>query len=145
MRLSVSEILKLANSKSKVDERIAILHHHNCFALRHLLRFCFDPNIEWLVQGDYSYSSGSIIDQEGNLYSKARLFYLFVKAVNADGEWVIGNPALTDERRSMLFIQLLESIDKKDAELLLQVRKKNMPYKNVTEKVVLEAFPGLWS
>jgi hypothetical protein len=139
MHLSVSEILKLANSKSKIEERVDVLQKHNTFALRHLLRYCFQPSIKWLLpEGDMGYIIKPTIDQEGNFYNRARELYLFVEG----GEK--SNPNLTDERRAWLWIQLIEGIDHKDAELLMKVKDKIMPFKNINEKVVLQAFPGLY-
>lgn len=146
MRLSISEVLKIANSKSKIEERVEVLQQNNSFALQHLLRFCFDPRIEWLLpKGDMDYETGSVIDQEGNFINRARELYLFVKAVNNDGVWVIGNEMLGQEKREMLFVRFLEGIDRNDAKLLISVKDKVMPFKNITDKVVLTAFPGLWS
>ena len=51
-------------------------------------------------------------------------------------------PDLTQLKREMLFIGLLESIDKRDAELLIAVKDKKLP-RTISTKVVNLAFPGL--
>jgi hypothetical protein len=43
-------------------------------------------------------------------------------------------------RRESLFITLLESVDPKDAKLLLSVKNKKLPYKNITKDLIQEAF-----
>jgi hypothetical protein len=37
----------------------------------------------------------------------------------------------------------LESVARKDAELLIAVKDKKFPYKGITKEIVKEAFPGL--
>ena len=68
------------------------------------------------------------------LYSEARKFYLFVKD---------GHPGLTNLKRESLFITMLESVDPKDAELLIGMKDKKLPYKGINVAIVTEAFPGL--
>ena len=68
------------------------------------------------------------------LYSVVRKLYLFIEG---------GNPNLTKMKREQLFINLLESIDKDDAELLVSIKDKKMPYKLITRKFVEKVYPGL--
>ena len=68
------------------------------------------------------------------LYGSLRKMYLFI------GE---GNPAVTKNKREILFVNMLESLDPEDAKLLLAVKDKKMPYKGITKKLVTETFPGL--
>lgn len=140
MRHSISEILALANSKKTNEERIDVLHQFDSFPLRHILRLCFQPDVKWLLpEGKMDYKIGSIIDQEGSLYSKATKLYLFLDGPSG------GNPSLDQNRREALFIQYLEGLTANDAELLMNVKDKKMPFKKITEEVVLAAYPGLYS
>jgi hypothetical protein len=41
----------------------------------------------------------------------------------------------------MLFIQLIESIDKNDSIILCSVKDKKLPFKKLTKKLVKKAFP----
>jgi hypothetical protein len=54
-----------------------------------------------------------------------------------------GNPNLNAIKREQIFIQMLESINADDAELLVAMKDKKSPYKNITKDIVVEAFPGL--
>ena len=57
--------------------------------------------------------------------------------------YLLGNkPELTRLKRESLFIGLLESIDKRDAELLIKVKDQKLP-RTISTKVVNLAFPGL--
>jgi hypothetical protein len=41
-----------------------------------------------------------------------------------------------------MFIEMLESVDFNDAKLLLALKEKKMPFKSITKKLVMEAFPN---
>jgi len=87
-----------------------------------------------LPEGAPPYKPCEFLDQEGRLYTEARKLYLFIEG---------GNPNLNKVKREMLFIQLIESLDQRDAELLIAIKDKMLPYKNITEKIVRAAFPDL--
>ena len=65
-----------------------------------------------------------------------RKLYLFVEG---------GNPNLKQVRREYLFVELLESIDPSEAELLLQVKDKKIKCRGLTYNLVKETFPELIS
>lgn len=135
IKLMISEILELADSQKKKQDKIAVLRNHDNPALRHVLKFTMDPQIKFLLPDtNPPYKPIESKEAQGRLYSEARKLYLFVEG---------GNPNLTTFKREMLFIQLLESVDPKEAELLLHVKNKKLPYKSITTKLVKEAFEGL--
>lgn len=135
MRLSISEILDRVSRASSKQEKIDMLRQYDSFALRTVLKGALDPNIEWLLpEGEPPYKSNSLVGQETMLYVEAKKMYLFVKG---------GNDNLKQLRREALFIQMLETIDPKDAKLLCAMKDKKIPYKGITRNMVSEAFPGL--
>jgi hypothetical protein len=138
MKKSISELLKSCAEVKKVEERVEALKvaASKSPALLTILKYAFDPNIKFLLPDtDPPYKPSEFLDQEGRLYTELRRLYLFI-----DG----GNPNLTKFKREMLFIQLLESVDKNDAVLLCSIKNKKLPYKELTSKIVLKAFPGLF-
>ena len=54
-----------------------------------------------------------------------------------------GNPNLKQAKREQIFIQMLETVSADDASLLLAMKNKKSPYKNITKSIINEAFPGL--
>ena len=46
-------------------------------------------------------------------------------------------------RKEQLFIELLEVLDPDDAELLIAMKDRKMPYENITEDLVRKTFPDL--
>lgn len=68
------------------------------------------------------------------------------RALNFAKYFVIGQPEYIedDARRENLFIQQLESLHLKDAELLLMVKNKKITgYRGVNERLFREAIPGI--
>jgi hypothetical protein len=41
-----------------------------------------------------------------------------------------------------MFIEMLEAVDFDDAKLLVAVKEKKLPFKTITKKLVMEAFPN---
>lgn len=134
MRKSIAEILEEA-SKLSNKEKIEFLQKNNSTTLLTILRYTFDPNIKWLLpKGKPPYKPSPYLDNEGMLFQEVRRLYLFVEG---------GNPNLTQFKRESLFINLLESIAPKDAELLCHVKDGSLPYKGINKALVQKAFPGL--
>jgi hypothetical protein len=69
------------------------------------------------------------------LYSEVRRLYLFLEG---------GNTNLTQLKRESMFIDLLQSIAPEDAELLIAIKEKKLPFDGLTAETVLKAFPGLF-
>jgi hypothetical protein len=135
MKLGISEILKKASEIKDEKMRIGWLRQNDSNVLRGILKGALDPSIEWqLPEGNPPYKENDLVDQQNILYSEYRRLYLFTKN---------GNPNLKQIRRESLFIELLESVDKDDAKLLLHMKDKNLPYPGVTKDIINKAFPGL--
>lgn len=135
MKLSLSEILKNASEFDKKQDKINYLLSYDSPALRAILKYAYDEKVKFLLpEGDPPYKPNELPDQEGILYSELRRLYLFIEG---------GNPNLKPVRREYLFVQLLETVNKDDAKLLLAVKDKKIPYKGITKKFVEELYPGL--
>ena len=135
MKLGVAEILEKISGMTSRSDRIRMLQENNSVALQTVLRGAFDPSIKWLLpEGEPPYKPNDLVDQEHIFYHECRKMYLFVEG---------GNPGLKQLRREALFVQLLETVDAKDAKLLLAIKDKHLPYPGVTPDIIKEAFPGL--
>ncbi len=135
MKLSLSEILKNASEFDKKQDRINYLMQYDSPALRALLKYAYDEKVKFLLpEGEPPYKPNELPDQEGILYSELRRLYLFIEG---------GNPNLKPMRREYLFVQLLETVNKDDARLLIAVKDKKIPYKGITKKFIEEIYPGL--
>jgi len=131
------EILENISKMKKPEDKINALRLTNNPALKALLKYAYDPKIKFLLPtGEAPFKPTSFLDQEARLFTEVRRLYLFIEG---------GNPNLTKLKRESLFIQLLESIDPRDAKLINCVKDKKLPFKGITVKIVSEAFPGLIS
>jgi hypothetical protein len=133
----ISKILEDTSKLRSKDDRVKFLrsHYPNKTMLR-LLKCTFDTNVIWeLPEGTPPYRPFAESEPDiSGLYQEERKLYLFIKG---------GNPNLNQVRRETLFVQLLESIHPKEAELLIAVKDRKLPYKGITKEIVQEAFPKL--
>ena len=104
-------------------------------ALGVLLKYAYDPKIEFLLpEGETPYTP-SQFDEPGMLYTELRRLYLFVKD---------GHPTLKQVRRESLWVELLQSVSAKDAIILDGVKNKKLPVPYLTEKFVQKTLPELF-
>ena len=137
MAVSLPSIIsEIAKASKKEDKKKVLLKHGQNGALRAILKSAFHPDIKFLLPpGNPPFKS--ITDSTPNptyLYGLVRKLYLFVEG---------GNPNLKQVRREYLFVELLESIDPSEAELLLQVKDKKIKCRGLTYNLVKETFPEL--
>lgn len=135
IRLGIFQILEKVAAEKKNEDKVRVLREHDNGALRTVLKYAFDPAIEWdLPPTDPPYKPCEYPAQELRLMSETRRLYLFVKG---------GNPNLTKHKREALYIELLESIHPQDALVLNCAKNKKLPYKGINIKLIKEAFPDL--
>jgi hypothetical protein len=149
MRYGIGEILKMAAEAPSKAERIDILRKYGCPALYTALRYALDPNVKWgLPEGAPPYTPSTDVE-ESRFYYEVFKLYRFVDSgddfMNLKVEQKVSrhNLALKVKRRQLLFVNLLESISPLDAELLLCMKDKKLPYSNLSVKLIKETFPGL--
>lgn len=133
-----TEILQAVHSAKTKAEKIKLLKEHRNPALVSLLIWNFDESVSSaLPDGEVPYTQNDkpVGDGISRLVSSQRMFYNFVEGGNRD---------LTRTRRESLFIELLESLHKDEAELLCLVKDKKIGKKyRVTRNVVAEAYEDI--
>lgn len=135
MRYTIAETIDLAASASSKEEKIKVLRENYSFPLITVLQTALDPRFSWLLpKGKINYRPSRFQEARQALFMETKRFYIFLEGYTP--------PALTQERRELLFLQLLETIDPKDAELLLMIKEKKLP-KGLNAKIINEAFPNL--
>ena len=131
-----SEILtRLGKIKSKKD-KVNFLKQHNTDALRQIIKSSFDPKIKWaLPYGDVPFIPNDAPEgTEHNVLSyEARKLYHYIEG---------GNPQLSQNKREMMFVQLLEGLHPDEAEIVVAAKDKvlHQKYKGLSANVVKEAF-----
>jgi hypothetical protein len=133
---SFSEIFeKVSKLKTKKD-KVAYLKEWNTDALRIVVKASFDPKIEWLLpKGEVPFNPNEAPEgtEHTTLQMEARQLYRFVKG---------GDNNITQNKREMLFVQMLEGLQEKEAHLLVAAKDKRLHqvYKGLSKNVVMEAF-----
>ena len=131
-----SEILdKVAKLKTK-KQKVEFLRQHNTDALRMILKSSFDPKIVWqLPEGEVPFSPNEAPEgtEHTVLAMEARKLHNFIQG---------GNNALTQNKREMMFVQLLEGLHQTEAYMLVDAKDKilHKRYKGLSSAVVKEAF-----
>tara|TARA_Y100001973_G_scaffold44053_1_gene65605 strand:- start:61 stop:501 length:441 start_codon:yes stop_codon:yes gene_type:complete len=136
MRLSIAEIIKKVQAAKTNALKVETLRqYNNVMALKLVLRMIYDDTVEVLLpDSEPPYKPNTFPDAHGILQNGARKLSIFVKGGGYDH--------LKQSKREEIFIEFLESVDKDDAILLVEMLKQR-PLKNVPLKVVVEAFPGM--
>ena len=137
MQLLMNEVLqKVSNAKTKA-QKIKLLNDFNSPALRAILIANFDESvISMLPDGDVPYKPNDAPEETEHtkLIQEYRKLYLFFK----------GGANISQARRETLFIQLLEGLHAKEAEVLSLVKDKKIGKRwKITRQCVEEAFPNI--
>ena len=104
--------------------------------MRQLLKAAFDPKIKFdLPEGNPPYikNEAPAGTEHSSLAQEARKLYHFV---------VGGNNTINKLKKETMFIQMLEGLHEKDAEVLMAIKNKNLNniYKGLTAQMVKETF-----
>ena len=133
----VFDDFELAKNKK---ERMDVISKNLSSTLVKILELTFHPQIEWNVKElpeNYKIPTDMLPGiTYDNLNSQLRRLYMFRK----------GDPTsekLTDERSNTLLLQILESIEPREAEVILGIFQKDLGVKGLDYKFVKEAFPNL--
>lgn len=135
MQVSVAEFLEKVSKLKRTQEKIDALKANDSFVLRVVLQGAFDPKVKWLLpEGTPPYKPNDLVDQEHILINEARKLRYFVEGFHND---------LPAPKREAMFIELLETVAPKDAELLCAIKEKRLPFKGITIQHIKEGLPGL--
>jgi hypothetical protein len=137
MKLLMNEVLqKVSNAKTKA-QKIKLLQEYNSPALRAILIANFDESVvSMLPEGDVPYEKNAAPEdtEHTKLVHEYRKLYLFFK----------GGANISQNRREMLFIQLLEGLHQGEAEVLCLVKDKKIGKRwKITKQCVEQAFPQI--
>lgn len=105
-------------------------------AFKDVLRGTFDESLVFILpEGKPPYTPNRPESTPSTLLREHRKFGYFVK--NGPGQ------QMQAFKREKIFIEMLESIHPDDALIVLSMIAKRSPVKNLTKKLVQEAFPNL--
>ena len=127
---------ELARNKS---ERMKVIEGNLSLVLVQVLELAFHPNYQWLVtEMPENYKTPDTLPgvSRAQLSTEIRKLYLFKKG-DATAE------KLSVLKRNQLLLQLLESLEPREAEVVMGIFKKDQGVKGLDYNFVKEAFPNL--
>ena len=136
MNLSVHEQFKDVEKQKSKKDKIAKLNEYikSTKALAIILDLTFNSKIKWLLPpGPPPYNPSDHIDNHNVLKNDARKLQYFINTRDGNN--------MKPLRRETMFIELLESVNKHDAKLLISIKDGKLPYNGITKKLVQEAIP----
>ena len=141
MTVYISELLKgISKAKTRKEKKALLEQYKTNNILRFVLQGTFDPSIEWNVpkkKPTYKKDDSPIGLSETSLFTVMPKCSIFVK----------GHPkanGLKTKRVNELLTQILESMHPDESLIFIQMLKKKLKVKGLTEKLVLEVFPDLY-
>lgn len=137
MNKGIAEILEEASKMETVEERVDYLKKNDHPSLQTVLYYCYHPSITWLLPETNPPYNPRLKEEDiqNVLKSDFRKVRMFVEGKEYDNVKPI--------KREMLFIEFIESLDPDDAKLILSIKNKKMPWKNISRHVAKKAFPQL--
>ena len=134
----MNEILELVTEQKTDAKKVAILKEYECDILKSLFIWNFDDSIiSLLPEGKVPYkpNENPLGTDHSSLRREQRNLYMFVKG---------GNDALSTIRRETIFIQMLEGLHPKEADIIVAVKDGDLEdMYDVPFEVVEEAYPDI--
>ena len=133
----IAEIFKaVSNEPNELQRQEILASHAQNKSMIMMLKCFYDPTILFdLPQGAPPYRAlPKSTDAQGRLYREMKKLYIFEKNGVSD---------IPRNKKEQVFLQIIEAVDPDDAELLIGMKDKKMPYPNLTEALVRRTFPGL--
>ena len=131
---NVHEILDEFNLATNKEERLTILQQNNLYHFKEVLKYTFNSKYQFYIEDkfptDYIEPDTLLGIRYAGIESEIRRTYLFVK----------GDPtadSLTEEKRNLLLLQLLESFEPKEARIFFNMLKKDLNIKYKIQLLVL--------
>jgi hypothetical protein len=132
------EILELASKQRTNQKKVEVFKEHSTDALKAILIWNFDESvISMIPSGDVPYEKNEVPvgTDHTSLRKEWKNLYHFVKG---------GNDSLSQVRRETMFIQILEGLHPKEADILCLVKDKNLQSQfKISKEVVEQAFPDI--
>ena len=134
MQIGIAEFLEKVGKLKRTQEKVDAIRANDSLVLRIVLQAGYDPSVHWaLPEGTPPYKPNDLVDQEHILIKDCEKLRYFIKGFYDN---------LPQLKRETMFVEFLERIAPKDAEMLCLFKDKK-PMKGITLQHVTEALPGL--
>jgi hypothetical protein len=139
MIYNLYEILDAFELAETKDAKKQVLLNNNNKLLQQVLQLTFDPKYEFYFKKmPTEYIKPDTIPgiRFAGLETELRRLYLFQKGNETADK-------LSEQKRKELFLQIAEALEPREAEILINIMKKDLGVKGLTAKFVKDTFPGL--
>lgn len=134
MQIGIAEFLEKVGKLKRTQEKVDAIRANDSLVLRIVLQAGYDPSVKWaLPEGTPPYKPNDLVDQEHILIKDCEKLRYFIQGFYDN---------LPQLKRETMFVEFLERIAPKDAEMLCLFKDKK-PMKGITLQHVTEALPGL--
>jgi hypothetical protein len=132
--LGIAQVLEMTSKQKTKQEKIAFLQANFSATLADVLILGLHPSVKWLLpEGAPPYNKNDMDNQEFVMFRQVKKLYMFL-----DG----GGNHLKQLQREKIFVDVLQSLAPADAELLISIKDKKLPY-GLTADLIREALPQL--
>lgn len=137
---NIYEIFDEYEKAATKEERVQVLRRNGNYALRSILKGTYDPNLQFAIDKIPYYKPSDAPPGLGytSIHQELGRIYLFVK-----GDPRVA-PTLTLKRKEQILTQILEALEKREAEVFMNMLLKKQKVKNLDADIVREAFPDLF-
>ena len=137
---NIYEILDEFEEATSKKEKMSVIERNLSKTLVQVLELTYHPQYEWLIKEmpeNYMIPNDVLPGISlAQLSTEIRKLYMFRKG-DAMAE------KLTPQKRNELLIQLLESLEPREAEVIIGIFQKDLGVKGLNYKFIKEAFPNL--
>ena len=136
---NIYEVLDQFDLAKTKSERMSVIQSNLSQILVNVFLFTYHPEYQWMItEIPHSYKFPDLLPGMSyqQIAGNLRKLYLFRK----------GDPtaeALSPQKRTELLLQMLESMERREAEVLMGIFKKDLGVRGLDYKFVKEAFPNL--
>jgi hypothetical protein len=133
----VLDEFELADNKK---DRMSVIERNLSKTLVEVFELAYHPNYEWLITempNNYKIPTDVLPGiTSAQLSNQIRKMYMFRK-----GDQMAEK--LTPQKRNELLLQILESLEPREAEVIIGIFQKDLGVKGLNYKFIKEAFPNL--
>jgi hypothetical protein len=136
---NIYEIFDEFEAAGSKEDKINVLKNNLSQVLVDVLILAYHPKYEWLVnEMPIKYKLPDVLPGSSfsSLSKELRKFYMFQR----------GEPTaekLTDKRREELLLQILESLEFREAEVVIGIFSKDLGVKGLDYKFIKKVFPDI--
>jgi hypothetical protein len=136
---NIYEVFDEFEAAKTKSERKAVIEKNLSATLVKVLEYTFSPNYQWKIKeipDNYKIPDTLPGVSHAQLSTELRRIYLFQE----------GHPtaeAITESKRNELLLQFLESLEFREAEVVIGIMAKDLGVKGLTYAFVKECFPNM--